>query len=159
MSDIFKLECPKCGQRIECPAQFLNQIIACPGCQDQIIACPSSPAPTQPDFTLPPGFSAKETTVGPYTESASGGLDFCLFQEAGVTVTKSVIVVGGETFPVGAITSVKGLETGRFGGLLKSDFSVVLTTSAGEVSALTSRDKLLISKVIEAIRLALVLRG
>jgi hypothetical protein len=159
MSDFFKMEGPNCGQHIDCPVPEPDQPIACPAGQEQIRARPSSDYAAEPDFKLPPGFSAKETGLGSDADSKSAGSDTCLFQDADVTVTKTLIYSGGETFPVGAITSVKGVETTGLGGLLKSDFSVVLTTSSGEVTALTSQDKLLISRVIEAIRLAIVMRG
>jgi Zn finger protein HypA/HybF involved in hydrogenase expression len=40
MSDDFKIECPKCGQPIDCPAELFDNLVTCPSCQEQILARP-----------------------------------------------------------------------------------------------------------------------
>jgi hypothetical protein len=42
------MECPKCSQSIECPVDYLDQLISCPTCQAQILARPLAPPPAPP---------------------------------------------------------------------------------------------------------------
>jgi DNA-directed RNA polymerase subunit RPC12/RpoP len=37
MSDTFKMECPECGQHIECPNELFGQSVDCPSCGSAIL--------------------------------------------------------------------------------------------------------------------------
>lgn len=54
MSDTFKMECPKCGQHIECPNELYNQPVPCPTCREQVLAAPSVALDPPRDHSEPP---------------------------------------------------------------------------------------------------------
>ncbi len=86
-----------------------------------------------------------------------------LFRNGNVVVTPTRFMIGSKTFAVRNIVSTRGLEIrpGCLGQLLfqKPEYCVSLSTSAGEIEAYKSNDKVLIGDLLEALDKAIAEGG
>lgn len=114
-----------------------------------------------------------------------------IFENGDVVVTDKRFIVGGRTYSVANITSVRALERtpnriipiiivvlglltiSRLQGgaiflialgalwlfLAKKSYHVGVTTAAGEVQALTTRDEQLVTEVVQALNRAITMQG
>jgi len=78
-----------------------------------------------------------------------------LFQRYDITVTPSRLMVGSKTYAIRNIVSTKGLEIcpGWLGRLMggQPEYSVILATAAGEISAYSTPDSELVSDLLAAL--------
>jgi hypothetical protein len=83
-----------------------------------------------------------------------------LLHRGDITVTDARFMIGSQTFAIGGITSVRGIEITPglvrrlFGGT--STFAIILKTAAGEIQAYESKDSDLIGDTLEALNQAIV---
>ena len=72
-----------------------------------------------------------------------------------ITVTATRLMVGSKTYSIRNIVSTRGIEIrpGFFGRIFgaKSEYQVILQTSAGDVQAYTSHDPEIISELLTAL--------
>lgn len=175
-ANFFKMECPKCGQSIECPIDGYDELISCPTCNSKIVARPIVIAPDHP---------SQQPSAPPLIE---GGV---LYSDSYVRVTKSRFIVGNQTFPIRAITSVQTVTvkpsftaeiililiglglvvslhwaavviglcmngvTIYYAARKKATHMVGITTAAGEQRLLSSKSQEYIASIIDALNRAI----
>ena len=81
-----------------------------------------------------------------------------IFAHGNVQVTKSRLVVGSSVYAIRNITRVRGLE--EYPGCFRlfgstSTYMIVLSTSSGEITAYTTKDKAVAGDLLEAIETAM----
>jgi hypothetical protein len=83
-----------------------------------------------------------------------------LFRRNDICVTPTRFMVGSKTYAIRNIVSTKGIEVrpGCLGALLgnRTEYRVILTTSAGEVGAYSSFDPEIVDKLLGALDMAIV---
>jgi ribosomal protein L32 len=108
MSNDFKIQCPKCGQSIECPVEYLDQLVSCPTCQEQIVAHPISPTPL-PTPAVTPFANPNLTRCKDCGNQVSKNAEICPHCGAKTKRTSSLAMLGavvGAIFLVGLIGSL-----------------------------------------------------
>lgn len=177
-----RTNCKQCGGPIEYPTELTGQSIECPHCQ-QVTSLPTSSEPQQPAAVLatspiPP---LQASHYGEEDFFNSGGItvsrtrfvvDSQTFALANISSVRGVEAPPSRKLPIailifGVLLSFTTLWVGlplsaisiTWLILQKPTFSIVLTAAGGEVKAYSSKDRVFISQIIQALTEAIVARG